>query len=103
MADEDEPQRGRNRIGTLTHVHERSPSISSNQGKPATSLGRRATRGPYQKKTVNPASASENVYPDWRLPGSRDGLGAFPAGSDWAKLMLALKLKGLSIVFRMLH
>ena len=31
---------------------------------------------------------------DGGLPGVKDGLGAFPPGSDRAELMLALKLQG---------
>ena len=37
---------------------------------------------------------SETLEPDGHLPGFKDGLGVFPPDSDWAKLMLALKLKG---------
>ena len=37
---------------------------------------------------------SETLEPDGGLPGAKDGLGAFPPGSEWAELMLALKLKG---------
>ncbi|KAJ4483180.1 hypothetical protein J3R30DRAFT_3446687 [Lentinula aciculospora] len=58
---------------------------------------RRSTRGPYKK--VNTTSStqkgvSENIDAEGRLPGSKDGLGAFPPGSDLAKTMLDLKLKG---------
>ncbi|KAI0324847.1 hypothetical protein GY45DRAFT_1438799 [Cubamyces sp. BRFM 1775] len=41
-----------------------------------------------------PGPLSESLEPDGGLPGAKDGLGAFPPGSDWAELMLALKLKG---------
>ncbi|KAI0354547.1 hypothetical protein OH77DRAFT_1426157 [Trametes cingulata] len=41
-----------------------------------------------------PGPLSESIEPDGGLPGAKDGLGAFPPGSDWAQLMLALKLKG---------
>ena len=41
-----------------------------------------------------PGALSESLEADGGLPGAKDGLGAFPAGSDWAELMLALKLKG---------
>ncbi|KIY64849.1 hypothetical protein CYLTODRAFT_401358 [Cylindrobasidium torrendii FP15055 ss-10] len=65
-------------------------------------VGRRATRGPYKKQQAQPATTdgstkgplSETIQADGRLPGSRDGLGAFPANSGWSKTMLALKLKG---------
>ncbi|KZT66277.1 hypothetical protein DAEQUDRAFT_695784 [Daedalea quercina L-15889] len=41
-----------------------------------------------------PGALSESLEADGGLPGTKDGLGAFPPGSDWAELMLALKLKG---------
>lgn len=65
-----------------------SPAPSATQSLPV----RRGTRGPYKKATV--PSVVESVDAEGRLPGSKDGLAAFPPGSDWAKLMLALKLKG---------
>ena len=57
--------------------------------------GRRVTRGPYRRPGQGGTSSgiSETLEPDGGLPGSKDGLGAFPAGSDWAKTVLALKLK----------
>lgn len=68
----------------------RSPSVVSAipQG-----MSRRVTRGPY-KKAVPSNTVSEGIDADGRLPGSKDGLAAFPPGSDWARTMLALKLKG---------
>lgn len=68
----------------------RSSSVTS-QVLPETS--RRATRGPYKKATPS-TTISESIDAEGRLPGSKDGLGAFPPTSDWAHLMLALKLKG---------
>ncbi|KAI0824381.1 hypothetical protein BC628DRAFT_1379256 [Trametes gibbosa] len=41
-----------------------------------------------------PGPLTESIEPDGGLPGAKDGLAAFPPGSDWAELMLALKLKG---------
>ncbi|KZT01114.1 uncharacterized protein LAESUDRAFT_707961 [Laetiporus sulphureus 93-53] len=41
-----------------------------------------------------PGALSETLEDDGGLPGAKDGLGAFPPGSDWAELMLALKLRG---------
>lgn len=69
----------------------RSPSVAS-QVQPGTS--RRGVRGPYKKAAATTNKLSESLDPEGRLPGSRDGLGAFPPGSDWAKTMVALKLKG---------
>ena len=45
-----------------------------------------------------PGPLSESLEPDGGLPGAKDGLGAFPPGSDWAELMLALKLKGKILI-----
>jgi len=68
----------------------RSPSVVS-QIQP----GRRLTRGPYKKTAPSSNTLSESIDAEGRLPGSKDGLAAFPPGSDWARLMLALKLKGM--------
>lgn len=71
----------------------RSPSVASQL--PA-SLTRRSLRAPttIKKSTSAAPVISESLDADGRLPGSKDGLGAFPAGSDWAETMLMLKLKG---------
>ncbi|KAI0750376.1 hypothetical protein C8Q74DRAFT_364477 [Fomes fomentarius] len=63
-----------------------SPSLISAQ------LGGKRGKG---KKA--PGTLSESLEPDGGLPGAKDGLGAFPPGSDWAELMLALKIKGASL------
>ncbi|KAJ3891063.1 hypothetical protein GG344DRAFT_48113 [Lentinula edodes] len=59
---------------------------------------RRSTRGPYRKTNATNATTQkgvlESIDAEGRLPGSKDGLGAFPPGSDLAKTMLDLKLKG---------
>lgn len=65
-----------------------------------TMSGRR-TRGPYKKAGAHPNvparhTISESIDAEGHLPGFKDGLGAFPAGSDWARMMLQLKLKGIS-------
>ncbi|KAF6747519.1 hypothetical protein DFP72DRAFT_755463, partial [Ephemerocybe angulata] len=74
----------------------RSVSVQS-QPQPQSTTTRRGPRGPY-KKHNQPATTSgqvsESVDAEGRLPGSKDGIGAFPPGSDWAKTMLSLKLKG---------
>ncbi|KAG6819036.1 hypothetical protein H0H93_016066 [Arthromyces matolae] len=89
-------------IGTPMDVDDpsivrRSPSVSS-QVQPGTT--RRAARGPYKKTTSQAPSSkvAETVDSEGRLPGSRDGLAAFPSGSDWARTLLALKLKDLKTV-----
>ncbi|KAF9488029.1 hypothetical protein BDN71DRAFT_1457773 [Pleurotus eryngii] len=71
----------------------RSPSVASQL--PA-SLTRRSLRAPtiVKKSTSSTPVISESLDADGRLPGSKDGLGAFPSGSDWAETMLMLKLKG---------
>ncbi|KAA1473276.1 hypothetical protein DENSPDRAFT_267040 [Dentipellis sp. KUC8613] len=63
----------------------RSPSVSSSVMPPA-----KRARG-AAKKTGMP---SETLEADGHLPGHKDGITAFPPGSDWAELMVALKLKG---------
>ncbi|KAJ7457355.1 hypothetical protein FB451DRAFT_1406794 [Mycena latifolia] len=78
-----------------TEERSRSPSVSLHGGGHPAML-RRGPRGPYNKSSKeNPsANVSEGIDAEGRLPGSKDGLGAFPPGSDWARTMLALKLKG---------
>ncbi|KAH9933690.1 hypothetical protein B0H21DRAFT_759894 [Amylocystis lapponica] len=70
----------------------RSPSVLSMQTPTQAGGGRRTARGGTGKKP--PGALSETLEPDGGMPGAKDGLGAFPPGSDWAQLMLALKLKG---------
>ncbi|KAF8811316.1 hypothetical protein BYT27DRAFT_7253025 [Phlegmacium glaucopus] len=76
---------------------DRSVSVLSQQQQPgqAGPSGRRGPRGPYKRQGHGVAGAgiSETLEQDGGLPGSKDGLGAFPPGSDWAKTALALKLK----------
>ncbi|KAJ7101407.1 hypothetical protein B0H15DRAFT_927204 [Mycena belliarum] len=78
-----------------TEERSRSPSVSLHGGGHPATL-RRGPRGPYNKSSKeNPgAPVSESIDAEGRLPGSKDGIGAFPPGSDWARTMLALKLKG---------
>ncbi|KAI0313522.1 hypothetical protein OF83DRAFT_1141054 [Amylostereum chailletii] len=66
----------------------RSPSaVSSSVPPPA-----RRPRGAGNKN--GGALLSDLLEPDGHLPGYKDGLGAFPPGSDWAATMVALKIKG---------
>ncbi|KAF9244452.1 hypothetical protein BU15DRAFT_41904 [Melanogaster broomeanus] len=53
---------------------------------------RRGPRGPYKRHA--PVALTESLDAEGRLPGSKDGVGAFPPGSEWAELMIALKIKG---------
>ncbi|KAL1721567.1 hypothetical protein EV715DRAFT_288308 [Schizophyllum commune] len=79
--------------GTAMDVDEpsqRSYTPQASTPAPATSSGRRGPRGPYKKHAPAP---EKTVDEDGRLPGAKDGLAAFPPGSDWAKVMLQLKLK----------
>ncbi|KAJ8474879.1 hypothetical protein ONZ45_g15800 [Pleurotus djamor] len=71
----------------------RSPSVSS---QPPSNLTRRTLRAPILKKSTasTTTALSESLDSEGRLPGSKDGLGAFPPQSDWAETMLMLKLKG---------
>ncbi|KAM5545551.1 hypothetical protein V8D89_000589 [Ganoderma adspersum] len=71
-------------VGTPIDVDEtRAGSPSAQAG------GAKKTKG---KKAPGPLS--ESLEADGGLPGAKDGLAAFAPGSDWAELMLALKLKG---------
>ncbi|KAF8900844.1 hypothetical protein CPB84DRAFT_1847085 [Gymnopilus junonius] len=81
----------------LASLRERSTSVVSQVPQVPGPSSRRGPRGPYRKQgqsAAAPGTLSETLEPDGGLPGSKDGLGAFPSGSDWAKTMLALKLKG---------
>jgi len=79
----------------------RAQSVLSNT-HPLPLLGRRSARAaataiatpPITPALKAPKSISETLQPDGGLPGSKDGLGKFPPGSDLARVMLALKLKG---------
>ncbi|KIK96978.1 hypothetical protein PAXRUDRAFT_825417 [Paxillus rubicundulus Ve08.2h10] len=53
---------------------------------------KRGPRGPYKKHAA--MNLSEGLDAEGRMPGSKDGVGAFPPGGDWAQLMVALKIKG---------
>ncbi|KAG1726832.1 hypothetical protein EDB19DRAFT_1751515 [Suillus lakei] len=53
---------------------------------------KRGPRGPYKKGAST--GISEGIDAEGRLPGSKDGVGAFPPCSDWAEMMVALKIKG---------
>lgn len=79
----------------------RAQSILSNS-QPHPLPGRRSARAAATANTAPPVattskvpkSVSETLQSDGGLPGAKDGLGKFPPGSDMARLMLALKLKG---------
>lgn len=73
----------------------RSPSVSMHGGSHLAML-RRGPRAPLNRAAKdNPSNTfSESIDAEGRLPGSKDGLGAFPPDSDWARTMLYLKLKG---------
>ncbi|KAI0067475.1 hypothetical protein BV25DRAFT_1819823 [Artomyces pyxidatus] len=64
----------------------RSPSVGSSSVPPPNRRGRGAGK--------KPDGLTETLEPDGHLPGFKDGVGVFPPGSDWAEVMLALKLKG---------
>lgn len=66
----------------------RSPSVAST-GTPV--LGR--SKGKGKRKA---GMLSESLEDDGHMPGYKDGVGVFPPGSDFAELMLSLKLKGES-------
>ncbi|KAI6043621.1 hypothetical protein EDC04DRAFT_2562485 [Pisolithus marmoratus] len=86
--------------GTPVNVDEEDTSTprDMDESLTATSPAPSATPGPTRKargskKNVHP-TISESLDAEGRLPGSKDGVGAFPPGSDWAEMMVALKIKG---------
>ena len=84
-ADEDTAA-GRASAGPDTPTR-RSPSVAS------ASVPAPNRRG---KNAAKKEGLSETLEPDGHLPGYKDGVGVFPPGSDWAEVMVALKLKGMS-------
>ena len=62
----------------------RSPSVASASVPPPNRRGKNAKK----------EGITETLEPDGHLPGFKDGVGVFPPESDWAEVMLALKLKG---------
>ncbi|KAL4066546.1 hypothetical protein J3A83DRAFT_4098053 [Scleroderma citrinum] len=62
---------------------------------PAPGLGRRGPRGSRKAQAAATSTTiSDSLDPEGRLPGSKEGIGAFPPGSPFAELMVALKIKG---------
>ncbi|KIK24663.1 hypothetical protein PISMIDRAFT_98140 [Pisolithus microcarpus 441] len=80
--DEEDTSTPRDIDGSLTAA---SPAPSATPGP--------TRRGRGSKKNAHPIM-SESLDTEGRLPGSKDGVGAFPSGSDWAEMMIALKIKG---------
>jgi bromodomain-containing protein 7/9 len=74
----------------------RSPSVLSASVPP---INRRGGRNAAAKKE---GILSEALESDGHLPGFKDGVGVFPPESDWAEVMLALKLKGAIYVLSLL-
>ncbi len=70
----------------------RSPSVASTQTPLNGHLPRRGGKGSSKKQ---PGMLSESLEPGGHLPGYKDGVGLFPSDSNWAALMLSLKLKGM--------
>jgi bromodomain-containing protein 7 len=92
-ADEDAAGPGRTgSVGPDTPAR-RSPSVLSASVPP---INRRGGRNAAAKKE---GIVSETIEPDGHLPGFKDGVGVFPPESDWAEVMLALKLKGTFYIF----
>lgn len=73
----------------------RAPSMTPAPGQATThGQGKRGPRGPYKRHAQT--GLSEGLDLEGRMPGAKDGVGMFPAGSDWVELMVALKIKGTS-------
>ena len=51
-------------------------------------------RGPYRKTVMKEEPL---VGPDGELPGSRYGVGAFPVGSEFGTIALALEIRGMHL------
>jgi bromodomain-containing protein 7/9 len=85
-ADEDVAAAGRAGSAGPDTPARRSPSVLSASLPPINRRGRNAAT---KKEGI-----SDTVEPDGHLPGYKDGVGVFPPESDWAEVMLALKLKG---------
>lgn len=79
--------------GPDTPAGRRSPSVLSASVPP---INRRGGKNAAAKKE---GIVSETLESDGHLPGFKDGVGVFPPGSDWAEVMLALKLKGTVYFF----
>ncbi|KAG9312461.1 hypothetical protein JVU11DRAFT_6845 [Chiua virens] len=70
-----------------------APSMTPAPGQAVLhSQGKRGPRGPYKRHAQT--ALSEGLDAAGRMPGVKDGVGVFPPGSDWAELMIALKIKG---------
>jgi bromodomain-containing protein 7/9 len=90
--DDDDDQTQRDDAGTPAR---RSPSAAPG----GSTGGRRRTKGESTKPGL-----ADSLEPDGHLPGWKDGLSAFPPGSDLAGTMVALKLKGkLSLTICLYH
>ncbi|KAG8949030.1 hypothetical protein FRC04_009104 [Tulasnella sp. 424] len=91
--------------GSSTQTHTPSGSISfahgewqkqlqggqSSKEKGGAGAGGGWVRGPYKKTVVRDVPG---VGPGGELPGSMNGVGEFPAGSEWGKVALALEIRG---------
>ena len=75
----------------------RGRSVSVASTMPTPNLNGHGARRMGKAAQKKPAGMlSESTEPDGHLPGYKDGVGVFPPGSEWAELMLSLKLKGTS-------
>lgn len=86
--------------GTGTHTPNASMSFAHGEwqkqqqgqgAKDKSGGGSGWVRGPYKKTVVRDVPA---VGPGGELPGSMNGVGEFPVGSEWGKLALALEIRG---------
>jgi bromodomain-containing protein 7/9 len=80
----------------------RSPSVQSQQqpsGRGQRNLQNRRNAIPSPLTAKSESSTSQDQIVDGRLPGSLDGVGAFPPGSELANMMVELKIKGESLLY----
>ena len=70
----------------------RSPSVMSSVAGPSAAQLKKS-------KSKKAFGVTETWEEGWHLPGFKDGLNAFPPGSEFASVMLELKLRGI-VCFR---
>jgi bromodomain-containing protein 7/9 len=77
---------------------EQSPIIGTGRKDPwARAAAKKAE--PMPPKEVKEPTMKAELDAEGHLPGFRDGVGQFPPDSEWARIMVELKLKGSTSYF----
>ncbi|KAG8895128.1 hypothetical protein FRC01_012551, partial [Tulasnella sp. 417] len=76
---------------SISYAHGEWQKQQQGQGAKERGAGGGFVRGPYKKTVVRDVPA---VGPGGELPGSMNGVGEFPVGSEWGKVALALEIRG---------